>query len=253
MVRELDLLKTHQRLSVKELARTLNVSEMTIRRDLELLRKNHVLERSYGYAALAEGGDGYSYDGETYDLRRARIQFLNEKDRIAKFAASLVEPDDWIFLDNGTTVSRIVAYLPTDFSFTVLCYNYTILVELLKRPNIEVIFPGGYYHPEDYNFTSPEAVEFICRHRANKSFISASGVHRSLGITCINAHIVDNKRALMESSAKRILLADSSKFDLGKANHFAELSDMDMVITDTKLSPAWRANLADMQLELKLV
>lgn len=253
MVRELDLLKTHQRLSVKELARTLNVSEMTIRRDLELLRKNHVLERSYGYAALAEGGDGYSYDGETYDLRRARIQFLNEKDRIAKFAASLVEPDDWIFLDNGTTVSRIVAYLPTDFSFTALCYNYTILVELLKRPNIEVIFPGGYYHPEDYNFTSPEAVEFICRHRANKSFISASGVHRSLGITCINAHIVDNKRALMESSAKRILLADSSKFDLGKANHFAELSDMDMVITDTKLSPAWRANLADMQLELKLV
>ena len=253
MVRELDLLKTHQRLSVKELARTLNVSEMTIRRDLELLRKNHVLERSYGYAALAEGGDGYSYDGETYELRRARIQFLNEKDRIAKFAASLVEPDDWIFLDNGTTVSRIVAYLPTDFSFTALCYNYTILVELLKRPNIEVIFPGGYYHPEDYNFTSPEAVEFICRHRANKSFISASGVHRSLGITCINAHIVDNKRALMESSAKRILLADSSKFDLGKANHFAELSDMDMVITDTKLSPAWRANLADMQLELKLV
>ena len=253
MVRELDLLKTHQRLSVKELARTLNVSEMTIRRDLELLRKNHVLERSYGYAALAEGGDGYSYDGETYDLRRARIQFLNEKDRIAKFAASLVEPDDWIFLDNGTTVSRIVAYLPTDFSFTALCYNYTILVELLKRPNIEVIFPGGYYHPEDYNFTSPEAVEFICRHRANKSFISASGVHRSLGITCINAHIVDNKRALMESSAKRILLADSSKFDLGKANHFAELSDMDMVITDTKLSPAWRANLADMRLELKLV
>lgn len=253
MMRELDLLKKHQRLSVKELAKTLNVSEMTIRRDLDLLRKNHVLERSYGYAALVEGGDGYSCDGETYDLRRARIQNLNEKDRIAKFAASLVEPDDWIFLDNGTTVTRIVSYLPTEFEFTVLCYNFTILVELLKRPNIRVIFPGGYYHPEDYNFTSPEAVEFICRHRANKSFISASGIHRSLGITCINAHIVDNKRALIDSSANRIILADSSKFDLGKANHFAELSDMDMVVTDTKLTPEWRTFLEDTQTKLKLV
>lgn len=193
IAQELELLKQYQRVSVKDLAATLEVSEMTIRRDLDLLRKNHVLERSYGYATLAKGGDGYAYDGEVYDLRLARIQNLSEKDRIAKYAATLIEPGDWIFLDNGTTVGRITSYLPTDFEFTVLCYNFTILAELLKRPNIKIIFPGGYYHPEDYNFTSPEAVDFIRRHRANKSFISVSGIHRSLGITCINAHIVDSK------------------------------------------------------------
>ena len=64
MLRELELLKKHQRISVKELAETLNVSDMTVRRDLELLRKNHVLERSYGYATVVEGGDGYADDGE---------------------------------------------------------------------------------------------------------------------------------------------------------------------------------------------
>ena len=68
MVQELDLLKKHQKISVKELAAALGVSEMTVRRDLELLRKNHVLERSYGYATLVEGGNGYSYEGENYDL-----------------------------------------------------------------------------------------------------------------------------------------------------------------------------------------
>ena len=159
---------------------------------MELLRKNHVLERSYGYATLVEGGNGYSYEGENYDLRRARLENFAEKDRIAKYAASLIRPDDWVFLDNGTTVSRMTFYLPTDFEYTVLCYNFLILAELLKHSNIKVIFPGGYYHPEDYNFTSPEAVEFIRRHRANKAFLSVSGVHQSLGITCINANIVEN-------------------------------------------------------------
>ena len=115
------------------------------------------------------------------------------------------------------------------------------------------LFPGGYYHPEDYNFTSPEAVDFIRRHRANKSFISVSGIHRSLGITCINAHIVDSKRALIDSSAQNIMLADSSKFDLVKANHFAELHDMDMLITDNKLSLDWRDFLNNAQINLKLV
>ena len=123
IAQELELLKQYQRVSVKDLAATLEVSEMTIRRDLDLLRKNHVLERSYGYATLAKGGDGYAYDGEVYDLRLARIQNLSEKDRIAKYAATLIEPGDWIFLDNGTTVGRITSYLPTDFEFTVLCYD----------------------------------------------------------------------------------------------------------------------------------
>lgn len=150
MVQELDLLKKHQKISVKELAAALGVSEMTVRRDLELLRKNHVLERSYGYATLVEGGNGYSYEGENYDLRRARLENFAEKDRIAKYAASLIRPDDWVFLDNGTTVSRMTFYLPTDFEYTVLCYNFLILAELLKHSNIKVIFPGGYYHPEDY-------------------------------------------------------------------------------------------------------
>lgn len=205
IAQELELLKQYQRVSVKDLAATLEVSEMTIRRDLDLLRKNHVLERSYGYATLAKGGDGYAYDGEVYDLRLARIQNLSEKDRIAKYAATLIEPGDWIFLDNGTTVGRITSYLPTDFEFTVLCYNFTILAEL------------------------------------------------SLGITCINAHIVDSKRALIDSSAQNIMLADSSKFDLVKANHFAELHDMDMLITDNKLSLDWRDFLNNAQINLKLV
>ena len=166
IAQELELLKQYQRVSVKDLAATLEVSEMTIRRDLDLLRKNHVLERSYGYATLAKGGDGYAYDGEVYDLRLARIQNLSEKDRIAKYAATLIEPGDWIFLDNGTTVGRITSYLPTDFEFTVLCYNFTILAELLKRQNhfSRRLLPSGglqFYLSGSCGFYSPAPCQQI--------------------------------------------------------------------------------------------
>ena len=83
MVKVLELLKKNQRIAVKELAETLGVSEMTVRRDLEILRKNHVLERSYGFATLARGGAEYAINGEVYDLRMARIQNISSKCRIA--------------------------------------------------------------------------------------------------------------------------------------------------------------------------
>ena len=134
IAQELELLKQYQRVSVKDLAATLEVSEMTIRRDLDLLRKNHVLERSYGYATLAKGGDGYAYDGEVYDLRLARIQNLSEKDRIAKYAATLIEPGDWIFLDNGTTVGRITSYLLNLQSYVIILRSSRncLSVQILK-------------------------------------------------------------------------------------------------------------------------
>ena len=253
LVEILELLKMQDTLAVRDLASTLNVSEMTIRRDLDTLKKNHVLERGHGYASLIHGGEEYTIDGEHYDLRMARIQNINEKNKIAKFAASMIEPDDWIFLDNGTTVSRITAYLPTDFEFTVLCYNFAILTELLKHPNIKVIFPGGYYYPEDQMFASGESVDFIRRHRANKSFISASGIHETLGITCINAHSVDSKRAIIDSSAYNVLLTDASKFGKVKANCFTTLDKIDMVVTDTALSLEWQSYFRQSGKELKLV
>lgn len=239
MVRMLELLDAEPSISVKSFAEKMNVSEMTIRRDLETMRKNHLIERTHGKAALIRGGNEFTVDGEIYDLRKARIQNLSEKDSIAKYAASLLEPGDLVFLDNGTTVSRMAAYLPSDFELTVLCCSFQLLSELLKHPNINTIFPGGYYHPEDQSFTANEAVSFIRRHRASKAFISASGVHKALGITSINSHSVPNKVAMMESSAQVFLLADSTKFGRVKNNHFAELSDLDGIITDSKIDSDW--------------
>lgn len=245
-----ELLKKESKISVQELSERFGVSGMTIRRDLEILRKNHVIERTHGFASLVQGGEEYAIDGEIYDLRTARIQNLNIKNQIACYAAKLIQPNDLIFFDSGTTVSRITNFLPTDFEFSALCYNFTVLAELLKHPNIKTIFPGGYYYPEDQIFTSSEAVNTIRHFRANIAFVSASGIHKSLGITCINGHSADNKRAIIESSAKTILLTDSTKFDLVKSNHFAELSEINTIITDNGISEKWLKYLNSNKIEI---
>lgn len=245
-----DLLKKKNHITTKELSESLNVSIMTIRRDLDILRKNHIIDRQYGGATLENNLSEYQAGNELYDLRRARITNVEEKERIARYAATLIDPDDFIFLDNGTTVARIIPFLPKDFHFTVLTYNATIMFELLKYPNIKIIFPGGYYYPADQMFISPQAVDFIRCHRARKAFISVSGIHPTLGITCINAHSVGPKRAFIDSAAKHIILTDSTKFNLVKANHFANLSDIDTLITDEGIPDNWRTILQKNKIKL---
>ncbi|MCC8060209.1 MAG: DeoR/GlpR family DNA-binding transcription regulator [Clostridiales bacterium] len=248
-----ELVKCHQKITTRELAERMGVSEMTIRRDLTVLHKNRVIEKKHGYAVLEHDLDPDITDMEAYDLHLASIQNLKAKEKIVCYAASLIEPGDWIFMDNGTTISRITAFLPTSFEYTVLCCNFELMAGMLKYKNIQMIMPGGYYHPVDHTFSSPQAENFICCHRANKAFISASGIHRTLGITCINFHSVANKKCFLSSSEKRILLADSSKFDVVTSNHFAELGDIDMVITDAGISSDWREYLQQMDVELKIL
>lgn len=249
----IDVLKKSETVSTRELSALLNVSEMTVRRDLELLERDHIVDRKHGGAVLKSPSSEYEAEGEVYDLSRARVINVKEKTNIARYAASVIEPDDLIFMDNGTTVSRIVPYLPREFQFTVLTYNAVIMFGLLNYRNIKVIFTGGYYYPEDQMFSSDQSGNFIKRHRATKSFISASGVHESLGITCINAHSVISKRALLDASATRILLTDSSKFGVVKSNHFADLDEFDEIITDSNLPQHWIDTIKEHDIELRLV
>lgn len=102
-----------------------------------------------------------------------------EKLKIGQFAASLIEPNDTIIIDTGTTTEQIAHYLPTDIPITVLCYNMNTLLAISNKPNINIILAGGYYYKNTQLFQSPEGVRMIRRIRANKAFLSASGVNQN--------------------------------------------------------------------------
>lgn len=249
----LDLLKENKVMSVKELAKIFGVSDMTIRRDLDILKDSGVVSRSYGYATLEESKQVLIENGEYYDIPFEQIKNSAEKESIAKYAAALIEPQDVVIIDSGTTTYRLPKYIPEDKNITAVSYNFGILAELRKNTGINIIFAGGYYYPEDQMFTSKENVEFIRNLRANKSFISASGMHQNLGITCIHSHEIENKKAIIASSMTRILLMDSSKFGLVRSSYFASLTDIDILVTDSGIPKVWQKIVVDKGIDLRII
>lgn len=249
----LDLLKENKVMSVKELAEIFSVSDMTIRRDLDILKNNGVISRSYGFASLEESKQVMIGNGEYYDIPFEQIKHSVEKENIAKYSAGLIEPQDVIIIDSGTTTYRLAKYIPENKNVTVVSYNFGILAELRKNMGINIIFAGGYYYPEDQMFTSKENVEFIRNLRANKAFISASGMHQNLGITCIHAHEMENKKAIIASSVTRILMMDSSKFGVVRSSYFASLTDIDILVTDSGITKEWQKIVLEMGIDLRIV
>lgn len=239
----LDALTASPVLSIKELADKFQVSEMTIRRDLDYLKKNNLL---YDSAPLKSGEMEYIYSEE-------QIKHYDKKERIAQFAVNLLEQDDILILDSGTTTGVLSKCIPDDLCATVLCYNFHILSQLYKKENLSLIFAGGYYHKRDLMFESKEGVELIKNTRASKMFVSASGIHEKLGITCAYPYETATKRAAIDSALQKILITDSSKFGQIRSGYFAMLSDMDMVITDEELSDEWQGIISSMGIALHLV
>jgi len=102
-------------------------------------------------------------------------------------------------------------------------------------------------------FESPEAVEMIGRFRANKAFISASGVSERLGVTCTNTYEIEVKKASIRSSLGRILLVDSSKFGTIQAAYFADLREFTSVITDAGIPEDYAEHIRGLGIDLHIV
>lgn len=239
----LEVLRESSVLSIKELADRFRVSEMTIRRDLDYLKENRLL---YDQTVSRSSETEYIYFAE-------QIKHLDKKERIARFAVSLIEKDDILILDSGTTTGELSKYIPDDQQLTILCYNFHILSQLYKKENLSLIFAGGYFHKRDLMFECREGVELIKRTRASKMFVSASGIHEKLGMTCAYPYETTTKRAAIDSALTKILVADSSKFGQVRPGYFAQLNEMDMIITDEELSDEWKDLLIAQGIALHLV
>jgi len=222
-----DHLRANRSATIQELTDLLHVSHMTIRRDVSTLAENGILK-------VIHGGVIYQEDDHTdqYRMANARTCMLEQKQRIARKAASLIEPDDIIIIDAGSTGELIATYLPEDVPITVICYALNIAMVVSKKQNCSLIVTGGYYHESSMILESKEGLDLLRQNRANKAFITANGVSTRLGITCSNFFERTTKHSALKSSQTAILVADSSKFGLIRTGHFADLQDFDIVITD---------------------
>jgi DeoR family deoxyribose operon repressor len=238
IARILDSLRSAGGASIKDLASDLDVSEMTIRRDLELMSAEGSVKLVHAGAIpsnpLADGSPRGSFQG--YSLSDERSPGAEEKMRIGQKAASLVDPGDVVIIDSGATTEWLTRSIPADLPVTILCFALNIALEAGRHPARTVVLAGGALQEETLVCQSPEGVSLVRRFRANKAFLSAGGASDSLGVTCIDASEAELKKAAVASSKTRILLADSRKFGRVTPAWFADLRDFDAIVTDPGIS-----------------
>ncbi len=238
--------------NIKDLSKRLEVSEMTIRRDLRELSIDNVVTLIPGGAILKRNSP-VDADEEKYLIQTAESMMLEEKIKISRKAASLVDPGDVIIIDTGSTTENLPKFIPENMPVTVICYTLNILFNVYENKNWRLIFPGGYFHDDTLMFERPEGIDMIKKIRANKAFISAAGVSEKLGVTCATDYEKETKKAVIESSDTKILLVDSSKFEKIKISHFSDLTDFDIVITDLGISKKWKEIIKNIGIKLYIV
>jgi DeoR family deoxyribose operon repressor len=227
----LSFVKTKGFAKVAEIAEAIRVSPMTARRELRRLEEENLVHLVHGGVMPIPAPEDPSREAP-YSLIAEGTHMSIEKTRIGKKAASLLEPDDIVVVDSGTTTEYLAKSLPEDLPLTIICYTLNVVFEVYRRRACKLIFVGGYYHENTMMFESAEGVELLRKLRVGKAFLGATGVHRRFGVTCSNPCEPDVKRAVMGSSMTRVLLVDSSKFGAIRPFHFSELGDFEVVITD---------------------
>lgn len=243
-----DIIKNKNGLTIKTLSSILNISEMTVRRDLEVLKEREIALIFNG--VIMYNNKKINTSTNTYLLALAVTSNIDEKSIIGKYAASLIEENDCVIIDNGSTVEYLARNISKDINIMVLTFNLNVVNEISRNPNISIVFGGGYYHPDTSLFESVESISLINKTRANKVFISAAGVHQSLGVTCSNNYEIETKKTILRLGAENILLVDSSKFGIIKPFFFADIKSFNKIITDSGITDDWIKIINDLEIEL---
>jgi len=227
--RIIELLKENHSISVSDLCEILEASEATIRRDLSILENSGKLERTHGGAIYNESNRINIEDV----LSSREGKFLLEKQSIAKKAFDLLENHDTIVLDAGTTTYEL-AYLigQSNLHLTIVTNSMIVFKELAKNPNVELIILGGKVRTNTLASVGSAAVELMQRLFVDKAFLGTNGISLNEGFTTTDMDEAGIKRAMIQSSKQRIILADNSKFNKVYINQFAPVSMVDIIVTD---------------------
>ena len=245
----LEQVREHGAVRVADLVETLGVSDMTIRRDLELLHERGLLEKVHGGAAAIEGSSLFE---PGFTVKSSLMQ--SEKAAIAATAASLVAPGTAIAISAGTTTFALGRGLVDVPGLTVLTNSVPVADALYRegRPDQTVILSGGVRTPSDA-LVGPFAVEVIRSLHVDMVFMGTHGVDPRSGFTTPNILEAETTRALIEAGRRLLVLADHTKWGIVGISSVARLEEADTIITDSGLEFAAQNQLASAVRRLILV
>ncbi|CAL9486951.1 Glucitol operon repressor [Streptomyces sp. enrichment culture] len=227
----LRLARDSGRVDVVSLAEQFQVTAETIRRDLKALDRAGLVRRVHG-GAIPVG----RLDFEP-DLAERETTAADEKDRIAKAALAELPGEGTVIVDAGSTVARLAASLPVELSLTVVTHSLPVAARLADHPGIQLHLVGGRVRHRTRAAVDAWALRAYGEIRADVLFVAANGFSAAYGLTTPDLAEAAVKRAAMAAARRVVLLADSSKHGQEHFARFGDLSDVDLLITDSGLSP----------------
>jgi DeoR family L-fucose operon activator len=228
---------------VTELSQLCEVTEETIRKDLDRLESEGRLIRSHG-GALSVKGD---FDEIPYLKREAENK--DEKKLIAQEAVKHIRLDDCIALDASTTAWYMAQLMP-DIPITVLTNSIKAAIELSKKSKIKVISTGGVLSSNSLSFVGPLALNALKLFHVNKAFISCKGVHMDRGISETNELQALVKQAMLALADEVYLVSDYSKFGEQAFAWVASWTQIHHVITDRKTDKTYLDHIREMSVQV---
>ena|SRR5437867_806930 len=217
------------RVEVTDLSRQFKTSEATIRSDLKKLHVQGVVQRTHGGAVKPE----------LVNIDRSLHQKLKlhaeEKERIGKAAAALINDGESIILDSGTTTQQIAKYIRARKDLRVITNGVNVAMELLGAPGIQLILLGGVVRQNSFSIVGHFAEDMLEQFSADKLFIGADACDPDSGLTTPNLEESQVNQAMVRIVREKILVADSSKFGKRSLARIMSLSELDKVISDSAL------------------
>jgi DeoR family transcriptional regulator of aga operon len=232
---------------VLDLCKDLNVSSVTIRKDLQLLEDKKLLYRTHGGVTL---NNPYTADRPVNEKEKIRS---NEKTLIGQAAARLIEESDCIIIGSGTSVLALAKEIHPRGTLTVITAALNVSLELIHHPEIEVIQLGGMLRKSSSSTTGPYAEKVLDDFSCNKLFLGVDGIDVEFGLTTTNAMEAHLNRKMIAAAQRTIILADSTKFGKRGFGRICGLEEIDQIITDSGISDHMSKTLQGMGVELTVV
>jgi DeoR family fructose operon transcriptional repressor len=234
------------RVSVADIAERFEVTTETVRRDLSALERAGLVRRVHGGAvppgaiAALEPGVG--------ERDRANT---TQKHLIAQAALALLPPPGaTVLIDAGTTTSRLARALPADHRLTVITHSVPVAARLAGSPQIDLHLLPGRVRPTTQAAVGADTVTALSRLRADTCFLATNGFSLAHGLSTPDSEEAAVKRAMVGAARQVICVADASKLGVETTNRFADLAEVDVLVTDSAIGDDMRMALGAAGIEV---
>jgi DeoR family transcriptional regulator, fructose operon transcriptional repressor len=240
-----EVLATQRTVTASDLCDRLKVTAATIRRDLAVLEQEGVLVRSHGGAVSRMSSTNFqpSYGA----LLRSHSE---EKRQIARAAESLVLDGDTVFLEGSTTVFELARHLIHRHRLTVVTNSPTIVCELQRSPGVTILSTGGDLQKDTFYLSGEWAQRALSEIRLDKAILGISAIDPAYGISTANHAEAQIKKMASKAAKTRIALADHGKFGLQCFAYVGPITDLNILVTDSRTDPSHIKALRDCGLQV---